>query len=203
MSDVEQTQPEETKLATAEPTVEQESALHRWSRRKVEARDLPTEPAASTPPAEVTEPEPPPELTDTDMPPIESLTESSDVSGFFSKQVSAELRRQALRKVFHLAKFNIRDGLDDYDDDFTNFEKLGEDVMTADRRHMLEVKKRQEEEEAELAEANAVEMDENEMVAEETETVVEEPEVQAENLAENLAEDETLELDNEGEEDVV
>ena len=39
-------------------------------------------------------------LTDADMPPIETLTEDSDYTGFMSPEVSEELRKLALRKLF-------------------------------------------------------------------------------------------------------
>jgi hypothetical protein len=78
------------------------------------------------------------ELTDEDMPPVESLDERSDLSMFFSSKVSEELRRRALRKVFMSAAFNRVDGLDDYAEDFTQFEALG-DVMTSDLKHRLEM----------------------------------------------------------------
>lgn len=73
---------------------------------------------------------------DGDMPPIESLDEDSDYSGFMSPNVSDELRNLALRKLFRGGVFNERDGLDDYDDDFTSFEKLG-NVITAEMRHQM------------------------------------------------------------------
>ena len=63
-------------------------------------------------------------LTDADMPPIETLTENSDYTGFMSPEVSEQLRKLALRKLFQGTVFKQRDGLDDYDDDFTKFEKL-------------------------------------------------------------------------------
>lgn len=74
---------------------------------------------------------------DSDMPPLETLHEDSDYSGFMSPKVSDELRNLALRKLFHSGSFNQRDGLDDYDDDFTSFEKLG-DIVTADMRYQME-----------------------------------------------------------------
>ena len=77
-------------------------------------------------------------LTDEDMPALESLDEGSDYSGFLSPGVSEELRRRALRKLFMSAVFNVRDGLDDYDEDFTSFEALG-DIVTSDMKHMAEV----------------------------------------------------------------
>ena len=77
-------------------------------------------------------------LTDEDMPPLESLDENSDYSGFLSSGVSEALRRRALRKLFSSAVFNIPDGLDDYDDDFTSFAALG-DIVTSDMKHQAEM----------------------------------------------------------------
>ena len=77
-------------------------------------------------------------LTDEDMPPLDGLDENSDYSGFLSPGVSEALRRRALRKLFSSAVFNIPDGLDDYDDDFTSFAALG-DIVTSDMKHQAEV----------------------------------------------------------------
>jgi hypothetical protein len=93
--------------------------------------------------------EPANEKTDADMPAIETLDENSDYSPFLSPKVSQKLRSVALRKLFHTAGFNIRDGLDDYDDDFTIFESLG-DTVTADMRYHME--REQEKERRRLAE---------------------------------------------------
>jgi hypothetical protein len=114
--------------------LDQENAggfLSRWSRRKQqldEDQALRSEAALSEP-----EPEPEPVLTDADMPPVDSLDEGSDYSGFLSPGVSEELRRLALRKLFRAASYNITDGLDDYDEDFTSFAKLG-DIVTREMR---------------------------------------------------------------------
>jgi len=72
-------------------------------------------------------------LTDADMPDIDTLNADSDFSPFFSEGVSKELRNLALKKLFFSGKFSIRDGLDDYDDDFTRFEPLG-DTVTSDMK---------------------------------------------------------------------
>ena len=77
-------------------------------------------------------------LTDEDMPPLDSLDEGSDYSGFLSPGVSEGLRRRALRKLFTSAVFNVPDGLDDYDDDFTSFQALG-DIVTSDMKHQAEM----------------------------------------------------------------
>ncbi|MBL4711112.1 MAG: DUF3306 domain-containing protein [Gammaproteobacteria bacterium] len=104
-------------------------------------------------------------LTDVDMPPIESLTADSDYTGFMSPKVSDALRRLALRKLFHGAEFNICDGLDDYDGDYTSFAKLG-NIVTADMKHQIEMEARNkarllEEQKAEelLAQESAIEQD--------------------------------------------
>ncbi len=79
-----------------------------------------------------------PVLTDADMPDLDSLAEDASYADFLSPGVSDELRRRALRKLFHSAAFNVRDGLNDYDGDFTQFEKLG-DIVTADMKHRMEM----------------------------------------------------------------
>jgi hypothetical protein len=78
-----------------------------------------------------------------------------------SEGVSDELRNLALRKLFKAPVFNIRDGLDEYDEDYTYFEKLG-DIVTCDMKHQIEMqeKKLREAQEAEEAEAAAAELDE-------------------------------------------
>ncbi len=148
--------------------VDQEGLLSRWSRRKLQSPDETaeedrqlevsddkpvTEEAAAVEEAEQ------PVLTDADMPPIESLNEDSDFSMFMSSGVSDKLRNLALRKMFHVPAFNIRDGLDEYDEDFTSFEALG-DIVTCDMKHQIEMlEKKKAEQEAELAEAEVEEIE--------------------------------------------
>jgi hypothetical protein len=78
-------------------------------------------------------------LTDEDMLDIETLNEDSDFSGFMSTGVSETLRKMALQKLFHGKTYNIRDGLDEYDGDYTSFEILDPSVITCDMKHILEV----------------------------------------------------------------
>lgn len=107
-----------------------EDLLQRWSRRKTAARIQAEESVEiETVPADIP--------AGIELPPLESLQEHSDVSGFLSPEVSRDLRRLALKKLFHLPKFNITDGLDDYDEDYRNFAALG-DIITADMRHHLQ-----------------------------------------------------------------
>ena len=120
--------------------------VSRWSRLKHEARQAPQEAAdhqaisdeAAGKPGETDSVQ---VLTDADMPDIDSLTFDSAFSDFMSPGVSEELRKLALRKLFHNEVFNIRDGLNEYDDDYTHFEKLG-GIVTADMHHQVEMEAR-------------------------------------------------------------
>ena len=132
----------------------QENRLSRWSRRKQQTaeetkkedlgfetkqQDLAENEIQQAPTEDqqqVASPEP--VLSDADMEPIECLTDNSDFSRFMSPGVSDELRNLALGKMFQTPFFNIRDGLDEYDEDYTSFEKLG-DIITSDMRHQMEV----------------------------------------------------------------
>jgi hypothetical protein len=153
----------------------EEGLVSRWSRRKAEVAEhaeqeildtisdnqssgelvahLDPDPAKDDPGQTETSQEK--VLTDEDMPAIDSLTEESDFSMFMSPGVSETLRKLALRKLFSGASFNIRDGLDDYDDDFRSFAALG-DIITCDMKHQMELeeerKRKQEEAEAAAAE---------------------------------------------------
>jgi len=109
-------------------------ALARWSERKARAREAAIQRSAEGIPR-VDDNQP--SMRDEDMPPVDALDEHSDVSDFFSPEVSEKLRTAALRKFFHSPAFNIVDGLDDYDDDFTNFTALG-DIVTAEMRHRMQ-----------------------------------------------------------------
>jgi len=151
--------------------------LRRWVRRKAEVRRggatedseaAPTD--AGQPPVAtasgVPEPagsgDPPapaePEITDADMPTLESLDQDSDYSPFLSRGVSAELRQKALRQLFRQPKFNVETCLDDFQDDYLNFQPLG-DIVTCDMRHQTEVEaRRKAEREAEDAAERAAQV---------------------------------------------
>jgi hypothetical protein len=152
----------------------EEGFVSRWSRRKAEVAEsaehdvLDTisdnqssgelvaklDPAQGKPDSGQAETIPETILTDEDMPDIDSLTEESDFSMFMSPGVSEALRKLALRKLFRGASFNIRDGLDDYDDDFRSFAALG-DIITCDMKHQMELEeeRKRKQEEAEAADA--------------------------------------------------
>ena len=130
-----------------------EDFLSRWSQRKAMAREgveLPDDPEVAEvaegpepPPAETDDSSPPANEASTDdaaepleLPPLESLDENSDYSAFLSKDVAPDLRQKALRQLFQSPKFNVRDGLDDYDLDFSKPEPLG-DIVTAEMRYRI------------------------------------------------------------------
>jgi hypothetical protein len=120
-----------------------EAFLDRWSRRKLSDRNGEAvaggAPAADTQSQEAeatVAADPGQELTDADMPSIDSLDSDSDFSVFMSPGVSEPLRIQALRKLFHLPAFNVTDGLNDYDEDYTRFAGLG-NVVTQEMKRML------------------------------------------------------------------
>ena len=123
-----------------------EDFLSRWSRRKQAVGKGDTQhatmPAATVVDRQSREAVPEvgedqrPELTDADMPPLDSLDSDSDFSLFMSPGVSEQLRAQALRKLFHLPAFNVTDGLNDYDEDYTQFAGLG-NVVTQEMKRML------------------------------------------------------------------
>jgi hypothetical protein len=140
--------------------LEGEGFLRRWVKRKAEARDGdpgPVEPSLATDPAVLPEspqarevqvpveapPREPPERSDADMPSLDALDQDSDYSPFLSRGVSPELRQTALRQLFRQPKFNVETCLDDFQDDFLNFQPLG-DIVTADMRHMAEVEAKRE-----------------------------------------------------------
>jgi len=128
----------------------QGSWLHRWSQRKHQGGDTDAgesaaaspeahglQPAAAHTPADTMQPAPAGEAEEPELPPVESLDEHSDYRAFMSDRVSEELRLLALRKLFSLPQFNIRDGLNDYDDDFSSFKPLG-DVVPHDMARSVE-----------------------------------------------------------------
>lgn len=130
-------------VAAAPAKEADESALARWSRRRLESRRSAPPPVApdeesqvETRPGKSRKEEAPP-LADADMPPLASLSGNSDAAAFMSPGVSDSLRRRALRRIFSSQKFNLRDGLDDYDEDFSSFIPLG-DVVTAEMRRQWE-----------------------------------------------------------------
>lgn len=67
-------------------------------------------------------------LSDEDMQDVNSIDGNTNVSAFFSEGVSEKLRKQALKAMFLKPEFNVRDGMDDYDLDYTDVKELSSDV---------------------------------------------------------------------------
>ena len=110
----------------------------RWSRRKVQVRSgepLPPEPpaqpvapvaavvlppapdgVAAPAPAETPAEQPPPALTLDD---VARLTPESDYSAFVARNVPADVRNAAVKKLFTDPHYNVMDGLDIYIDDYS------------------------------------------------------------------------------------
>lgn len=146
---------EDSKDPTPPATEDGDPFLVRWSRRKQAARETPAQAveATSASPADAeeagdaganaqgTEPD---TLPDDSLPPPESLDSDSDFSAYLSRRVSSGLRRAAMRRLFSLPEFNVRDGLDDYDDDYTGFQSLGNTVTAHMKYHTERLQAREE-----------------------------------------------------------
>lgn len=145
-----------------------EPFLKRWSRRKQaadqgDAAHAPAEtdaadderapPSTTDDAADTATEEAAP--TDADLPPPESLDRDSDFSAYLSGRVSSGLRRAAMRRLFSLPEFNVRDGLDDYDEDYTQFKSLGDTVTAHMRHHRERLRRRDEAREAARAQEQA------------------------------------------------
>jgi len=139
-------------------------------------------------------------LSDEDMPPIDTLSKDSDVSCFFNKGVSEALRKKALRHLFMLPAFNIRDGLNDYDEDYTVFEPLGDTVTCDMKFHTARKAKIEEERRLELA-ANEEAM-EGETSEQSEASATDKPDDNTDNSADADSRDETGDQDESADEEV-
>lgn len=134
-----------------------EGLVGRWSRRKQQALAVGGNDATAASSTTSEDLPSPRELTDEDMPDPDSMDEDDDYSVFLSPGVSDQLRARALRRFFSAPRFNLRDGLDDYDDDFTALPGLG-GMVTHEMRRMLE---------REIRQATQVQSDDTTRVAQE------------------------------------
>ncbi|MCX4193066.1 DUF3306 domain-containing protein [Methylophaga sp. OBS1] len=105
--------------------------LSRWSRRKLD-QDSAEEEQSLTPATEepVETVEASDQITDTDSEQEKPIWQRDDVD--------EETRKSALRALFRKPEFNVRDGLNEYDDDFTKFASLG-NVVTHEMKRMLKL----------------------------------------------------------------
>lgn len=101
---------------------------------------------------------------------LESIDEEGDFSAFLGPEVDETLQRLALRKMFKSPFYNVVDGLNDYDEDFTTFASLG-DIVTSDMKWQEELKAEKEKQklEEELKDTEQTEEIET-LAAEEQET---------------------------------
>ncbi|MEZ8687705.1 DUF3306 domain-containing protein [Vibrio splendidus] len=60
--------------------------------------------------------------------PTPEATEDLSVAQLLVSEASESVKKAALRKLFLSEEFNVRDGLDDYDDDYSNLKSLSEGV---------------------------------------------------------------------------
>ena len=127
--DTEETlQPDDTTAAPPVPEAsEQPPAASSAQTASAEtAADANTAPTSDTP------------LTDADMPDLTEIDGNSNVSAFFSEGVSQALRKKALKAMFLQPEFNLRDGMDDYDLDYTNAKELTAEVSASLRQWLKE-----------------------------------------------------------------
>ncbi|SDO07827.1 Protein of unknown function [Halomonas shengliensis] len=109
------------------------SRFERWSRRKLgQEGDEPVEalqeelqqareaerPAADASSTEAVDAEPAPGSLDATLPDPDSLPADADFSAYLVKGVSSQLRRRALRRLWSTGGYGLRDGLDDYDENY-------------------------------------------------------------------------------------
>ncbi|WP_439113881.1 DUF3306 domain-containing protein [Hydrogenophaga sp.] len=134
---------------------EDDNFFSRWSRRKVQVRTgqplavEPPAPAASAAPVPVplaagvsaksaptqTEPEQTPASPPAEAPPeltlddVARLTRDADFKPFVGRQVPAEVRNAAMKKLFTDPHYNVMDGLDIYIDDYSQPSPLSAAMM--------------------------------------------------------------------------
>ncbi|MEX3073235.1 DUF3306 domain-containing protein [Vibrio alginolyticus] len=115
------------------------SFLNRWSRRKLERtsgqqdeEQLTNDPELiseeSRPQALEVEEESPAIYPETDSSSKVENTEDMSIASLLVSEASESVKKAALRKLFLSEEFNVRDGLDDYDDDYSNLKSLSSGV---------------------------------------------------------------------------
>ncbi len=91
-----------------------------------------------------------------DLPPIDGLGKDSDYTPFLGEGVPEKLARAAMRKLWRSDPlFAFRDGLDDYDDDYTIIETIAKAVTSKAGKAKAKVKKAKAKAKAKKAKAEA------------------------------------------------
>ena len=106
-------------------TQDKEAFLDRWSRLK---QEQPVPPEEKALPVEAKqEPAPP-------LPPVADLKPDSDFTPFMNPKVDPATRRDALKKLFTDAHYNIPDPFEAYSEDYTQSEPIPEAMLKAINR---------------------------------------------------------------------
>ncbi|WP_161598986.1 DUF3306 domain-containing protein [Aidingimonas lacisalsi] len=108
------------------PEVSEYDAMPLAEELSGEEHDQPS--ASSSPPPE-------PGSLDHTLPDPDDLPPGSDIKAFLVPGVSAGLRKRALRRLYQAPHYQMRDGLDDYDDDYRQrLKPLAQEVASRLRR---------------------------------------------------------------------
>lgn len=99
----------------------QEAFLDRWSRRKQDHAQQEAQPAPAPAPAE-TKPAAP-------LQAVESLQPDSDFRPFMARDVDPGTRREALKRLFTDAQFNVPDPFEPYSIDLTVSESIPDEML--------------------------------------------------------------------------
>ncbi|GAA0571376.1 DUF3306 domain-containing protein [Halomonas salifodinae] len=109
------------------------SRLSHWSERKREASQA--EEAPAPPPVDEADVEiSATPAADDALPDPDDLAPGSEISAFMASGVGEALRRRALRRLFAGDQYGVRDGLDDYDDDYRRLQPLAGELAERLRR---------------------------------------------------------------------
>ncbi|MFM2610359.1 DUF3306 domain-containing protein [Vibrio chagasii] len=88
-------------------------------------------------------------------------TEELSMAQLLVSEASESVKKAALRKLFLSEEFNVRDGLDDYDDDYSNLKSLSEGVAESLRDWVKEKAEEETSSEQEQATENKEEVSVN------------------------------------------
>ena len=102
---------------------QKEPFLERWSRLKKKEREAAKEEAAAPQAA------PPVRAEEAPLPKIEELTPESDFRPFMNANVDPATRREALKKLFADAHFNVPDPFEAYSEDYTGGEPIPPELL--------------------------------------------------------------------------
>ncbi len=126
------------------------------SPRLRDAGDAPAAPEGGVPAVAPGEDTPAGEDAAKDLPPIDGLDKDSDYTPFLGDGVPEKLARAAMRKLWRSDPiFAFRDGLDDYDDDYTIIETIAKAVTSKAGKAKAKAKKAKAAAKAKKAKAEA------------------------------------------------